>query len=1052
MILNKPVLVDNIKNDISDNSIGAISPYDIRHNFLDLIDSVHLLTSGENIISKNFASISTRTTKAGYKTLEKLGLQNYTSVDNSAFGFESLKSNYQGARNTALGSRAISCNIYGSDNLAAGFSSLAGNTTGFGNVGVGNYTLSKNKIGHWNIAIGHAAGYYAKDVSNKLFIASHPVDDQHVCDNPLGSGWTPLVYGDLSQDTLRFGVAVSSLHDYGTLQVSGNITPSESSIYDLGHPSYAFRNLHLVDSVRLGSKSLSYVSSGNQVSLDSNLIPSNHNWYNLGNSQQRWLKGYFDQVITNTMIATQKAHYLHHTIYLASSGYIDTLDGGGPFGLYDHSPSPEETGHPSGYLPDEELFGAGLILRSSDKQFEFLFHPHNSGNFPINCYDSENQFSKSHWTSNVSLHIDSGCHLLSDRIIGYNDTLSLTTNYACFGLYLDSGRKVVLGDEYWVDNKNKIAGFGDLNVITSGDSDYTLSILSPESGVSITQQFLSATKYKSTDSLNGNKDKLEGFNFKYITGEENVFGPLPDRFCINSFNKTSRAINSFVLLKDSEDGGCCSINDLNTDSDSFFPNTTLNVRSHLNGTIRVSSENAGFSRTSLQLVGENNCLENGFEIQYLHPSGFVDFNIVKDSGSTTAIRISDNNTIDVLATSGGLHDDMITIGDALHDDVFVSIYEGSGTPVAASGYGKIFVNKKEVYPSQSSAIKYMDSSGNVFDISLNKYDSTSNLLFTDENQNTLAGFESSKDRHNLISSFGNTSIGYKSLHNIDVASGSYNVAVGVNALSGIVNGSYNVGLGINNLTNLSNTDISHNIVISSSGISNVDSDYNFLLGVNDNLVLLSGVLGPSNNDKHLYMPVGGRFSTQNTNNDNALSIYANNIEVVNTTGSEYADNQLTFSFTADATNDLFVLDHSNPPLSTTPLYTGSSGPFAELKGDLRLLGSLNFSDGTSINSYSDVVGLLSSVTQIFGSISGINHLLDTLIVEGTSLQRIGPAADINTPSSGIINVRNGSNIVVVNRDKYTDIREDEYIIAIKIGQEYRPIWIGGNALLPCCDS
>jgi hypothetical protein len=161
MILSKLKLVENIVNEISDNSTGQISPYDIRHNLLDIIDSVHLLTVGKPLSGSNFGTPSTRTTKAGDFTLEKLGLEGYFSVDNSAFGYSALKANYQGIRNTALGSEALSCNIYGDDNVAVGANALGGNTVGIGNIGLGNYSLINQKSGNYNVAIGYAAGYYA---------------------------------------------------------------------------------------------------------------------------------------------------------------------------------------------------------------------------------------------------------------------------------------------------------------------------------------------------------------------------------------------------------------------------------------------------------------------------------------------------------------------------------------------------------------------------------------------------------------------------------------------------------------------------------------------------------------------------------------------------------------------------------------------------------------------------------------------------------------------------------------------------------------------------
>ncbi len=65
MILSKSQLVNNINSEISDQSYGQISPYDIRHNLLDIIDSVHNLTSSQDLISLNLATFPNGNTKVG---------------------------------------------------------------------------------------------------------------------------------------------------------------------------------------------------------------------------------------------------------------------------------------------------------------------------------------------------------------------------------------------------------------------------------------------------------------------------------------------------------------------------------------------------------------------------------------------------------------------------------------------------------------------------------------------------------------------------------------------------------------------------------------------------------------------------------------------------------------------------------------------------------------------------------------------------------------------------------------------------------------------------
>ena len=86
-----------------------------------------------------------------------------------------------------------------------------------------------------NIAIGNAAGYYiGPDDDYKFYLASHPIDESYICDNPNGANLTPLMYGDLSSNVL--GLNTNSLHSNSTLQVGGNVSPSITN-------SFTFLNL-----------------------------------------------------------------------------------------------------------------------------------------------------------------------------------------------------------------------------------------------------------------------------------------------------------------------------------------------------------------------------------------------------------------------------------------------------------------------------------------------------------------------------------------------------------------------------------------------------------------------------------------------------------------------------------------------------------------------------------------------------------------------------------------------------------------------------------------
>jgi hypothetical protein len=87
----------------------------------------------------------------------RIGRGSGTGIENTALGFDVLKSNTSGEANTGLGESALSVNTTGSYNVAAGDWALKDNTTGFSNTAVGCNAGLKNTTGSYNTAIGTAA-------------------------------------------------------------------------------------------------------------------------------------------------------------------------------------------------------------------------------------------------------------------------------------------------------------------------------------------------------------------------------------------------------------------------------------------------------------------------------------------------------------------------------------------------------------------------------------------------------------------------------------------------------------------------------------------------------------------------------------------------------------------------------------------------------------------------------------------------------------------------------------------------------------------------------
>lgn len=1107
MILSKDVLVNNIVSEISDNSTGQISPYDIRHNLLDIIDSVHLLTNGFPLEGSNFATKPTRTTRVGEESLSKLDLAGYFSIDNTAVGHSALKANYQGIKNTAVGSQSLFCNVYGENNSAFGYSALGGNTVGYGNVGLGNFTLYNNKNGNFNIAIGHGAGYYLNNQSNKLFIASHNIDSNYICENPLGSGLKPLVYGDLTE--IKFGVGVSSLHSDGVLQVGGHATPENNNSFDLGSTSYNWKSLYLSSSVVFNNNiSISQIDNSG-LQINSNFEPQTHNTYNLGSQDNLWAEGFFNNIYVSgnatvyRLNAIENCNYFCKTINLASSGNI-SLDGGGANSLYDYSGEASPIVSQCGYLSDEELTGAGINVQSSGvdylREYFFLFYPLNSN---LSCLQSDSPYSRSSWNSNISIHLASGTHLLTDRVI-FPSSINIANSSGCFGIFSKNEDLFFSHEDILSYNEHPsgyLGGVGNINFYApSGDNeDYIINFSSPESGVVIRQRFLNGIKQKTLDPLDLNKEKLNGFEIQSIDDSDGYsFGPTADRLVIGSYYDTSTMVNALTIMKSDSDEGIVGITNLSPNSENTLPETALNIRSGSNAVGRFSAENEASTIAAIQLLGGSNCLENGVEFSYLNGSGLSDISMFTDSGKQVYIRfyegtnndlvpgideyrigILNNGSGNSVQTSHG----MISMGSDLNKYATISMYEFDKGDVSyiiepfkrpsfAANRGNLFISKK-IRSNQQHSVFMIDGSGHVHDLVVNRFDVTdARGLYADPSGNTFGGLYCPNRRDDFGTSlFRNTAIGSGAVSNI--ISGDDNSVFGANSASGITSGNRNNIFGSNSANsittgndnivigqNSANNTISSansNIVIGNNIASAINNSHNFILGQGSN-ILLEGKLGPSNLDKYLAMPSGGRFLVNDSTNTDSLQIRTNYIDVLDRSGNDYPNNTLAFTFSGNEFAELLRLNHSAEPMTNNAVYKTATSPrpYIELLGDFKLRGAIRFSDFTSLESAS----FLTNIDNLASGLNNTNNNVNTLFnsfVEGYVNQRINAPTNSAIPTTGVLvrkdkNWDDSSEIVIVNRDTTSIIHAGSYVIAVKINDEFRPLWISASDTnCPCCN-
>jgi hypothetical protein len=519
MIFSKAEYISSINSLLPDNGNQEISPLDVRTSLINLMDSVPNFINGTRISTLNFNTPDTRTTLAGDQALNNMFLAGRNSVDNSAFGYASLRNNYNGSGNSAFGTYSLSCNFYGNSNSAFGLSALAGNTTGSGNVGLGSFALHNNKKGDFNIAIGHGAGWFiGPEIDYTFIVASTPIDTDGTCDdngNPIYSGEAPLLYGNLDPSNHQLAIGTNSIHNFGMLQVSGGIAPTIGSQFNLGFDGYRWSSINEAVFFSGGAIGFGGQPSGaaqgvadGKMTVYGDLVPNIDERYALGHPQLKW-DGYFNDVVISGQAFINDAQYntisecLYEckTLHLATSGFCD----------------PEDAGfHNSavcGFLDDVSLDGAGLEVHSSGSDYrrDYIF-AYRQPDPTLKCLPTDTPFSRSRFSSNISLEITSGNALITDRVLGREEA-AMVTQSGCMGVFLEgyepSGQRVVVAQEPHFLNQyptlndaNFIARSG-TDIIEGNPSGYDYTVLygTVDSGVQVKQRF--ASRIKSTSTVRG---------------------------------------------------------------------------------------------------------------------------------------------------------------------------------------------------------------------------------------------------------------------------------------------------------------------------------------------------------------------------------------------------------------------------------------------------------------------------------------------------------------------------------------------------------------------
>ena len=760
--------------------------------------------------------------------------------------------------------------------------------------------------------------------------------------------------------------------DHGLITVAGNVVPSESGIYALGHPS----------------------------------LP--------------W-DGYFNDVIisgtlkTNNTIFNNISECLYEckTLHLGASGLCDEGDGFSDTAI-------------CGYLTDAELEGAGFETHASGsdyvRHYKFIYKQPDVSIDP-DILSVDNSFSRSHFESNISLKIADGNHLKTQRVLG-KDKTSIVTESGYNGLFiianeslpLTSGSYMTFGQVH--HSSGDYVGRGNVSFFgASGDNTYDLAIASVNSG-SLDNTSLSNAVRVGLDlttavaDTNRSRFSLRQYNFGH---------PDYDRFVIGSEggeyreHDHTRVFEPITIAKSGMYVGICNY-ERTESSAPDIPKANLHIQGTNTGpfagntVVRIGTRTGDLSKDSIFELTSNGAEgASGLRIAYDSSTKNIDFSVLVPSGleglPSGFMSVTNNNYIGIGSTIVGATRKFTPIEPLTinHSDAgasgTIAMKEQEKNPGNTADYGKIYVKSKSG-TGQTQALFFLDDGGNEFDLVSNIIDNTS-TVFTDEYRNTFAGSGTpgtlpvnlnnpdnagygAESLNSISSSSGNTVVGNRSLNkmttgdlntivgndNLRYQSGGMNnnVIVGQHNLDSGNGSSYNnIIIGNNNFNSIS-TAADNSIIIGNSVATNgVDWSDKLFIGYGTD-PLISGQLTGSKsltiNEADFYVK-NGNVSIEDTNKSIEYNIIPKT-ETVDGDDVSYIDthikdtfnstvasgvHRLVFTTSNDTSGVLVENDFRNGAMSNSASYASTTHPTVTINGDINLRGRINYADGTFASSF-----------------------------------------------------------------------------------------------------
>ena len=874
-------------------------------------------------------------------------------------------------------------------------------------------------------------------------------------DEPKGAGFpdqynlTVRQHFD-SNGNIGFGTNTPS-GDYGLITVAGNVVPSKSGVYALGHPLLSW-------------------------------------------------DGYFNNVVvsgtlkTNNTIFNNISECLYEckTLHLGASGLCDEGDGFSDTAI-------------CGYLTDAELEGAGFETHASGsdyvRHYKFIYkQPDVSINPDI--LSSDNSFSRSHFESNISLKIADGNHLKTQRVLG-KDKTSIVTESGYNGLFIipneslppTSGSYMTFGQVHHASGdyigKGNVSFFG-----ASGDNTYDLAIASVDSG-SLDNTSLSNAVRVGLDfttavaDTNRSRFSLRQYNFGH---------PDYDRFVIGSEggeyreHDHSRVFEPITIAKSGMYVGIS--NDERTEGSApTIPQAHLHVQGANSGpfvgdtVVRIGTRTGDLTKNSIfELTGNGPEGASGLRVSYDTSSKYIDFSVLIPSGlgglPSGFMSVTNNNYIGIGSTIVGATRKFTPIEPLTinHSDAAssgtIAMKEQSQKPSTTADYGKIYVKPKSA-TAQTQALYFLDDGGNEFNIVTNIFDvDNTQLVWSDVYSNTFAGLGSpaslpvlggdtvdntvfgSNSLNNIIdlshTASGNTVIGARSLNKL--TTGDLNTIVGNDNLRYQEGGmNNNIIVGQHNLDSGNNSSY-NNIIIGNNNFNSIDTaaDNSIIIGNSvathavdwsDKLLIGYGtdplVSGQLTGSKYLaiseadFYVTNGNVSIEDTNKSIEYNIIPKT-ETVDGDDVSYIDTHIKDTFnsstvsgvhrlvftTSNNTTGVLVENDFRKGAMTNPFsYAATTNPTVTINGDINLRGKINYADGTSASTFlAQNIKAGYGITASYPSAETTEFDLDILELENVSDISVNT---LSTKSYVAVHVDGGSTLGgnVLGRMTFTELAD-----------------------------